>query len=213
MNVSLVWITPDAEKLLLYMARVSNPENQNSEKTGLIKYLINNKHWSPFEMADACFEIKTSRAISAQICRHRSFSFQEFSQRYATVPEVEMYEARMQDPKNRQNSIIISDDRETLEWFWYAQKTLHRVSFFLYNEALRRGIAKESARFLLPMAASTTLYMKGTLRSWIHYLAIRNHPHAQKEHRDIAVDIQKILIQQLPITSKALGWSEANSYE
>jgi len=208
MQVSLKWITPNAEQDILYMARVSNPKGQSSGKTGLIRYLIENKHWSPFEMCDACFEIVTSRAISAQMRTHQSFwafSFQELSQRSTEAPGYETYQARRQDRKNRQNSV---DDlnEEDKQWFLDAQSHLQSLTLEYYREALQRDIAKESARFLLLMEAQTKIYMKGTIRSWIHYLSVRNHEHAQKEHRDIAAAIQAILAEHLPVTAEALGW-------
>lgn len=207
-DVKLVWVTPEAEKHILYMARVSNPDNQNSENTKLIAYLIRAHHWSPFEMVNMCAEITTSRAISAQLIRHRSFSFQEFSQRYAKVAETETYDARRQDPKNRQHSIDDMDE-PTQTWFLNAQWNVYQHSTQLYSEALDRGIAKECARFLLPMASTTKLYMSGTARSWIHYIQLRtDESSAQKEHRDIARSIQELFRQSFPIVSKALQWME-----
>lgn len=198
----------NAEEGIVYAARVSNPANQmNLETTDrLIGYLIRNKHWSPFEMASMTLEIETSRGIAAQILRHRSFSFQEFSQRYAEAIDREVYEARRQDSKNRQNSI---DDmsHEDKQWFLWAQSACWEQCRDLYKDALKRGIAKEQARFLLPLATQTRLYMSGTIRSWIHYLQVRTEPGVQKEHRDIAVAAQKIFIEQLPATAKALEWA------
>lgn len=207
MDVKLIWSTPDAEKLILYMARVSNPDNQNSERTALIQYLIQHKHWSPFEMANMCVEVSTSRAISTQIMRHRSFSFQEFSQRYAEVQTVECYEARRQDREDRQNSI---DDlpTEVKEFFLNAQFEVYRAADRLYHQALAMDIAKESARFLLPISASTRLYMNGNVRSWIHYLESRCAPETQFEHREIALAIRAIFCEQFPIIGKALKWNE-----
>lgn len=195
-NVKLVWATPDAEKHILYMARVSSG-NQDSSDTRLLSYLIRNKHWSPFEMVNMCVEINTSRAISAQILRHRSFSFQEFSQRYAETNSTVSYEARRQDTKSRQNSI---DDlpQETLDWFLSAQGNMEAKALNLYTEALKRGIAKECARMLLPMASSTKLYMNGNVRSWLHYLDLRTDVSTQLEHREIALEIKEIFIQQFP---------------
>lgn len=204
-EVKLVWSTPDAEKQILYMARVSNPANQNSENTKLISYLIRSKHWSPFEMVNMCVEIQTSRAISAQILRHRSFSFQEFSQRYAEVIDVETYDPRRQDDKNRQNSVNDMDE-QTHDWFLNAQWQVYLKASGFYQEAIQRGIAKECARFLLPMASSTKLYMNGTMRSWIHYLHARTDPSAQFEHREVALGIQDLFRQQFPIVSAALEW-------
>lgn len=205
MNVKLISVTPDAEKTLLYIARVSNPKNQNSENTKLLDYCIKHQHWSVFEMADMIVEIETSRAISAQILRHRSFTFQEFSQRYATAQGFEIYKARSQDTKNRQNSIDDMSEQDK-EWFERAQDMIQSSANHLYNEALDRGIAKEQARFLLPMSTSTKLYMKGNLRSWITYLDLRTANGTQLEHQDIANEIKKLFIEQFPIISKAKGW-------
>lgn len=195
------------EPLIAYTARVSNPAGQmNNETTPkLLAYLIKNKHWSPFEMVSMTVEIKTSRAIAQQILRHRSFSFQEFSQRYAKATEFEIYPARRQDVKNRQNSI---DDMSEADkgWFEYAQRTIQNHSVDLYDLALAKGIAKEQARFLLPLGTATTLYMSGTARSWIHYLQLRTEPGTQLEHREIAEDIKTIFCGQFPSTSEALGW-------
>lgn len=202
MKIDLISSTPKAEELIMYMARVSSPENQHSNNTKLINYCIKHKHWSPFEMANMVVEINTSRAISAQILRHRSFSFQEFSQRYAKVQEFEIYEARSQDEKNRQNSI---DDMDELDksWFNMTQTTLNHHAKVLYNEAIRRGIAKEQARFLLPIAASTKLYMNGTLRSWMTYFLVRCEAGTQKEHRDIAFGALDIFNMEFPIITEA----------
>lgn len=204
--VKLINITSNAEQDILYMARVSNPVNQNSENTKLINYCIKHGHWSIFEMAHMTVEIETSRAISAQILRHKSFSFQEFSQRYAEAQGFITYPARKQDNKNRQNS---TDDVsiEDKEWFEYQQKRLQTECLAEYNEALRRGIAKEQARFLLPLSTTTRLYMSGNIRSWIHYLKLRGiDPGTQKEHKDIAIDIINIFKKELPITTLALNW-------
>lgn len=205
MKVSLISITPEAEKTILYCARVSNPSNQNSENTNLLNYCIKHGHWSIFEMADMCVEIETSRAISAQILRHKSFSFQEFSQRYAVAQSFERYEARRQDNKNRQNSI---DDmsEEDKSWFQDAQDKIHMEARLYYDEALRRGVAKEQARFLLPMSTSTKLYMKGSIRSWLHYLDLRCDNGTQKEHQDIANSIKALFVKHLPIIAEAKNW-------
>jgi len=206
LRVRKVWVTPEVEKVIGYCARVSNPQNQdNPDVSKLLAYCIKNHHWSIFEMGNLCVEIQTSRAISAQILRHRSFSFQEFSQRYATFESFETYEARRQDDKNRQNSIDDMDE-ETKEWFRVCQIQLQETCGGLYRDAINRGIAKEQARFLLPMETTTQLYMNGTIRSWIHYLQLRTENGTQKEHRDIALTIQQIFIEELPITSQALGW-------
>ena len=206
MQVKLVSITPDAERLILYCARVSS-NDQNSEKTGLLKYCIKHGHWSIFEMADATFEIETSRGISPQLLRHKSFSFQEFSQRYADVTEFETYRARRQAEKNRQSSI---DDlpEDTIQWFYDTQFLINDYCHSKYSEALSRGIGREQARFLLPLSTQTRLYMKGSIRSWIHYLALRTKPDTQQEHREIALQIGDTLMHQLPIIGKACGWDK-----
>lgn len=193
------------EGLIAYCARVSSPHQENPDYAGLLRYCISHKHWSVFEMVDMTVEITTSRAIAQQILRHRSFQFQEFSQRYAKVQQVEKYEARRQDQKNRQNSI---DDlsEETQVWFRSAQDEIELRAFQLYQDALEKGIAKECARFILPLATQTRLYMKGSVRSWIHYLEVRCDPSTQKEHRDIADAIKAIFVQEFPIVSEALNW-------
>lgn len=206
MQTKLIWITPDAEKLISYIARVSNPKNQdNPNYEKLIKYLIANRHWSPLEMVSACFEIKTSRAISAQIIRHRSFSFQEFSQRYANVIEVEPIAIRRQAKSNRQSSEEVFDP--ITENGVKASEMINCViedAQWTYNRLIELGVAKECARMIMPMASSTTLYMTGTLRSWIHYLGLRNDEHTQKEHRDLAIEIETELRNHFPIVFKAL---------
>jgi len=202
MSVEKIWITPDAEKVVMYCARVSS-SNQESSNTKLLDYCVKHGHWSVFEMASFCAEIKTSRAISAQILRHRSFSFQEFSQRYAEVVESPIiYEARSQDAKNRQNSIdnMSEEDRK---WFEEAQESVSDLSLALYQESLDRGVAKEQARFLLPLSAPTRLYMTGSLRSWLHYLKVRLGNGTQKEHVDIAEGVLKLLKQECPIIVEA----------
>lgn len=209
MQVKLISVTPDAEKTMLFCARVSNPANQNSENTKLLGYCIKNAHWSVFEMAHMTIEIETSRAIAAQILRHRSFSFQEFSQRYAAVPEdgVEIYPARRQDTKNRQNSIDDMSESEQ-EWFKNAQEEMWKRARELYESAIQIGIAKEQARFLLPLSTKTTIYMTGSIRSWIHYLDLRCANGTQKEHKDIADAIKSIFTKQFPNISQAKEWSE-----
>jgi len=204
-KTSLISATPNAEKIIMYCARVSNPKNQESENVGLIKYCLSHGHFSIFEMANMVVEIQTSRAISAQIIRHRSFSFQEFSQRYAEATEFETYEARRQDQKNRQNSI---DDmpKHDKEWFRKAQELQQKYALKDYEYALKLGIAKEQARFLLPLSTATKLYMNGTLRSWIHYIDLRTEEGTQKEHRDIAEGIKQIFCEQFPVIAKAKGW-------
>ena len=204
--VKLIAITPKAEELIAYCARVSSSNQFNPDIAKLLKYCIDHGHWSVFETPYITVEINTSRAISSQILRHRSFTFQEFSQRYAAVADFETYPARRQDSKNRQNSI---DDMklEDKTWFLDAQDSSQVFSAALYHDALDRGIAKEQARFLLPMSSKTKLYMTGNVRSWIHYLDLRCHIDTQKEHRDIALAIREILKKELPIISKAVSWS------
>jgi len=208
MTCRLVWITPEAEKNIVYIARVSNPSNQESTKiTGLLKYLLKHKHVSPFEMANMCVEITTTRAVSAQIIRHRSFSFQEYSQRYAEVPSIEDCECRLQDSKNRQSSLEV-DDESLKEWWKESKDSVNKHCTEVYNQALEKGIAKECARFLLPMSSTSKLYMNGTIRSWIHYLELRTSIETQKEHREVADQIKKIFTEHLPIISSALGFLE-----
>lgn len=210
MSVRIISLTPDAEAHILYCARVSS--NQENTDTGLIKYLIRNHHWSPFEMANAVFEIETSRAIAQQILRHRSFSFQEFSLRYAEAVEFETYKARRQATSNRQSSIDDLNSGDIL-WFADAQREVQDFCRAKYFDALDLGVAKEQARFLLPLSTSTKLYMNGTIRSWIHYCAERTSPHAQEEHRMIALDIRNTLFGTfqvpgecvLPIIGEALN--------
>lgn len=196
-----------AEEIVSFVARVSNPSNQNNFETSnkLLGYLIRNKHWSPFEHVHLTLEIVTSRGIAAQILRHRSFVFQEFSQRYAQANSFLVYDARRQDQKNRQNSI---DDmpQEDREWFSNAQKQVVDTSSKLYEEALQRGIAKEQARFLLPLSTETRLYMTGNARSWLHYIELRSANGTQKEHADIALAAKKIFVEQFPATAAAMGW-------
>jgi len=194
-----------AEDLITYCARVSNPANQLNTETApkLLKYLILHKHWSPFEMVSMTFEIKTSRAIAAQILRHRSFSFQEFSQRYSTATELEEIEWRKQGKTNRQ----ISDEIVSLFPDVAIQLAkMQQDNLLLYNNLINSGIAKECARMILPLNTSTTLYMNGTVRSWLHYLEIRCKDDTQKEHRVIANDIKNIFRQNFPNISEAAGW-------
>tara|TARA_Y100001970_G_scaffold247168_1_gene315706 strand:- start:251 stop:868 length:618 start_codon:yes stop_codon:yes gene_type:complete len=203
--VKLISITPDAENLVAYCARVSSKNQDNPNIQKLLEYCIKHEHWSVFETAYITVEIETSRAISAQILRHRSFTFQEFSQRYAEVPDFITYKARRQDKKNRQASI---DDMkfEDRHWFDIAQDRVQSLTAALYLDALDRGIAKEQARFLLPMSSKTKIYMTGNIRSWIHYLNLRSKWDTQKEHRDIAIEIIEILKKELPTISKAVKW-------
>ena len=208
MNTELIWITPHAEQLLAKMARVSNPANQdNPNIAGLIKYMWQNQHYSPFEMVSAVFEIETTRDIARQILRHRSFSFQEFSQRYADVsvlPSVELRECRTQDTKNRQSSLPATDN-STIQWFRDAQDVVLNTATDLYEQALAMGIAKEQARCLLPEGLTPSrMYMTGTLRSWLHYCQLRTDAATQKEHRLIAQEIADTLGELLPITWASL---------
>lgn len=209
MNVKLISVSPDAEKLMAYCARVSSPEQDKHDYAKLLRYCIEHGHWSVFETASMVLEIETSRAIAAQILRHRSFSFQEFSQRYAAVANggFELYEARRQDTKNRQNSI---DDLSPAvkEWFEAAQQSVWAQSVELYEKALDKGIAKECARFLLPLNTRTRLYMHGTVRSWIHYLQVRDADGVQAEHRKIASAVKREFCAQFPTCAVALGWTE-----
>jgi thymidylate synthase (FAD) len=193
------------EQLVMYCARVSNPNNQLSGKPGLLKYCLDAGHVSIFEMSDMIVEIETSRAIAAQILRHWSFSFQEFSQRYAAVSEFETYEARRQDNKNRQNSVDNMSE-EDKQWFLNAQEWIQNESQIMYKEALSKGIAKEQARFLLPLSTRTKLYMKSNLRDWINYLNLRTGNGTQKEHQDIANEIKKIFVKEFPVIAEALKW-------
>ena len=199
-TAKLIWVTPDAENLVAYMARVSNPENQDNPTTApkLLKYLIKNKHWSPFEMVNVCMEIETTRDIARQILRHRSFSFQEFSQRYAEVVNWDRGEARLQDNKNRQNSIP-TQDRELQRWWDEQQVAVWKQSTEAYKLALQQGIAKEVARKVLPEGlAMSRMYMNGTLRSWLHYVDIRCDASTQKEHREVAQQCKVVLSSLFP---------------
>ncbi len=211
-NVNLVWATPNAEEMITRMARVSAPKNQNNMDTApkLLRYLIKHKHWSPYEMANLCVEINTTRGISPQILRHRSFSFQEASLRYANVSEfgiVTLPHLRSQDYKNRQNSNDDLKERlggEKLAHYYRRMSTILEDSKHLYQEMISEGIAKESARFVLPLAAPTRLYMNGTLRSYIHYLQVRCDPSTQLEHREIAEAIKGIFCKEFPIIGEAV---------
>ena len=209
MNVQLVSITPDAEKTMAYIARVSNPSNQDNENfSGLLKYCIKHQHWSVFEQSSMTLEINTTRAIAAQILRHRSFTYQEFSQRYADsnlLGNIELPELRRQDDKNRQNSIDDLDP-EMVDKFNRQMNTLFSSAFGLYNQMLQAGVAKECARFVLPLATPTKIYMTGSCRSWIHYINLRSAHGTQKEHMDIANACKKIFIEQFPAVSEALEW-------
>lgn len=199
-NVSLVWATPDAERFIAYMARVSNPPNQTNDATApkLLRYLKEHKHWSPFEMVNVCMEITCTRDIARQILRHRSFSFQEFSQRYAVADGYELSEARLQDNKNRQNSIEVQD-RELARMWQEQQQAVLKAARYAYEMALNNGVAKEVARKVLPEGLTTSkMYMNGTLRSWMHYVSIRTGVETQKEHREVALQCQKILQDLFP---------------
>ena len=211
-DAKLVWITPDAEKLIGKIARVSNPANEdNPNVVGLLKYLIRHKHWSPFEMASMCLEIQTTRAIAPQILRHRSFSFQEFSQRYAVATELEMPHLRRQDLKNRQNSI--DDMPQAIEAnFGQDISDLFEQSKKLYQEMLDAGVAKECARAVLPLNTTTRLYMSGTIRSWLHYIDLRSWHGTQWEHTQIALNALQILKEQLPTIADAM-WPDESSTE
>ena len=209
MTVKFISITPDAEKTMAYIARVSNPKNQDNENfSGLLRYCIKHQHWSVFEQSSMTLEIETTRGIAAQILRHRSFTYQEFSQRYADsnlLGDIELPELRRQDDKNRQNSI---DDLEpeVVEKFNRQMNTLFSSAFGLYNQMLQAGVAKECARFVLPLATPTKIYMTGSCRSWIHYINLRSAHGTQKEHMDIANSCKKIFIEQFPSVSEALDW-------
>ena len=208
-NVSLVSVTPDAEKLMAYIARVSNPSNQENDKfAGLLKYCIKHQHWSVFEQSSMTLEIETTRAIAAQILRHRSFTFQEFSQRYAStseLKEIELPELRRQDLKNRQNSTddLDPDDVEKLN---RQMVTLFSSATNLYHQMLELGVAKECARMVLPLCTPTKIYMTGSCRSWIHYINLRSAHGTQKEHMIIAEACRDVFIETFPIVSEALGW-------
>ena len=211
MNVKLVTVTPDAEKLMAYVARVSNPSNQDNEKfAGLLKYCIQHQHWSVFEQSSMTLEIETTRAIAALILRHRSFTFQEFSQRYAASTElgdIPLPKLRRQDTKNRQNS---TDDLDefVIQKLQMQMQTLFDSATALYNQMLEEGVAKECARMVLPLATPTRIYMTGSCRSWIHYINLRSAHGTQKEHMEIAEDCRKIFIEQYPSVSEALGWTK-----
>ena len=208
-QATLISVTPDAEKHIAYCARVSNPLNQDNENfAGLLKYCIKHKHWSIFEQAFMTLEISTTRGIAAQVLRHRSFTFQEFSQRYADtklLTDIELPELRRQDTKNRQNSIDDLDP-EVVEKLERQMVTLFSSAQSLYNQMLEDGVAKECARFVLPLATPTRMYMTGSIRSWIHYIDLRSANGTQKEHMDIANSCKEIFKEQFPIISEALDW-------
>ena len=210
MNVKLVTVTPDAEKTMGYIARVSNPKNQsNPTVAGLLGYCIKHGHWSVFEQAHMTVEIETTRGLAAQILRHRSFTFQEFSQRYAdtnllspTIPEPDL---RRQDTKNRQNSIDDIPPEEKVD-LQLKIASHFNSAMVLYNELLEKGVAKECARFVLPLATPTRIYMTGSVRSWIHYIDLRSGHGTQKEHMDLVEQVRSIFKQQFPVCSNALNW-------
>ena len=211
MSVKLVSITPDAEKTMAFIARVSNPDNQdNPQIEKLLAYCLKHGHFSVFEQAHITMEIETTRDIAAQILRHRSFTFQEFSQRYAAVTDVaELPELRLQDHKNRQNSIEVSD-KDTMVMI--TEFNMRIMDHFikgkaLYDEMLEAGIAKECARKILPLNTETKIYMTGNVRQWIHYIQLRSGNGTQKEHMQIALDAKEVFIKELPIVAKALGWT------
>ena len=210
MNVKLVSVTPDAEKMMGYVARVSNPKNQDNPKVaGLLGYCIKHGHWSVFEQAHMTLEIETTRGLAAQILRHRAFTYQEFSQRYADSSmlgkEIPLPNLRSQDTKNRQNSI---DDVDPLvQQDFEIKMQRHFVNAMkLYKEMLDAGIAKECARFVLPLATPTKLYMTGSVRSWVHYIQLRSGHGTQKEHMDIANECKRIFSEQFPVVAEALSW-------
>ena len=210
MNVKFISITPDAEKPMAYIARVSPPKNQDNEKfAGVLKYCIKHTQWSVFEQSSMTLEIETTRGLAAQILRHRSFTYQEFSQRYAdsslleeTIP---LPELRRQDTKNRQNSTDDLDETDKQHYQLEMQK-LFEKSMTLYKNMLDNGVAKECARFVLPLATPTRLYMTGSCRSWIHYINLRSAHGTQKEHMDIAHRCRELFVEQFPNVSEALEW-------
>ena len=211
MKVSLVSVSPDAEKHMAYCARVSNPNNQDNDNfSGLLRYCIQHEHWSVFEQSFMTLEIETTRGLAAQILRHRSFTFQEFSQRYADsnlLGEIDLPELRRQDVKNRQNSINDLDPA-IIDKLQKQMITLFSSSLALYNQMLESGVAKECARFVLPLATPTRLYMTGSCRSWIHYINLRSAHGTQKEHMDIANACKGLFIEHYPVVSEALDWTK-----
>ena len=210
MNVKCVTVTPDAEETMGYVARVSNPKNQeNPNVAGLLSYCIKHGHWSVFEQAHMTVEINTTRGLAAQILRHRSFTFQEFSQRYADssllADKIPLFEIRRQDEKNRQNSIDDIDPFLIQKYEVKIEKHFQKA-MKIYQEMLKDGIAKECARFVLPLATPTRLYMTGSIRSWIHYIDLRSSHGTQKEHTQVVNEIRSIFIDKFPIVSQALQW-------
>lgn len=208
-DIEFIKNVQDSEGLIAYVARVSSTKQNNPNYAGLIRYCMSHGHWSILETANACFEIETSRAIAPQILRHRSFSFQEFSQRYASVDSsgIELFAARRQDKKNRQNSI--DDLPQAIKDEWEKRQLDNwKSSFEHYKWALDNEIAKETARAVLPLQTSTKMYMNGTIRSWVHYVNLRSDPSTQKEHREIADAIKEQLIKHYPVVAEAAGWIE-----
>lgn len=210
MNVKLISITPDAEKMMGYVARVSNPSNQENPKVaGLLKYCVKHQHWSVFEQSFMTLEIETTRGLAAQILRHRSFTFQEFSQRYADSSllstNIPLPELRRQDTKNRQNSINDVDEFKVQKYQMLMQDYF-KQGMNLYQQMLNDGIAKECARFVLPLATPTRLYMSGSCRSWVHYIDLRSAHGTQKEHMDIAEACKNVFVEQFPTVAEALEW-------
>ena len=210
MNVKLVSVTPDAEKTMGYVARVSNPANQDNPKVaGLLSYCIRHGHWSVFEQAHMTLEIETTRGLAAQILRHRSFTYQEFSQRYQDVShireDIPLPELRSQDEKNRQNSID-DVDPAVVSRFNKEMRSHFDAGIDLYKSMLHAGIAKECARFVLPLATPTKIYMTGSCRSWIHYINLRSAHGTQKEHIDLVTDCKKVFVEKFPSVSEALEW-------
>lgn len=209
-TAKLISVTPDAEKHMAYCARVSNPANQENEKfSGLLKYCVKHQHWSIFEQAFMTLELSTTRGIAAQVLRHRSFTYQEFSQRYADssllTDKIPLPELRRQDEKNRQNSIDDLDPFE-VQILEKQMMTLFDSSMALYQQMLKRGVAKECARFVLPLAVPTKIYMTGSVRSWIHYIDLRSANGTQKEHMDLALSAKEIFIEQFPAVAEAMEW-------
>ena len=208
-KVELISITPEAEKMMAYIARVSNPKNQdNQDFSRLLSYCIKNEHWSVFEQSFMTLQIETNRGIAAQILRHRSFTFQEFSQRYADSSQlgcIPVPELRRQDVKNRQNSISDLPDELKNKYINKIKENFKKTSN-LYEEMLDAGIAKECARFILPLATPTRIYMTGSCRSWIHYIKLRSANGTQEEHKQIALSCRQIFKEKFPIVSKALNW-------
>lgn len=208
-NATLINITNDAENQMVYCARVSNPSNQANYETGgrLLKYCLEHRHWSVFEMAYATVEVETERDISAQILRHRSFCFQEFSTRYAKTSKALTFEIRRQDNKNRQSSHDDLPETVRLDYTERTQKVIDDA-WALYEDMIENGIARETARRILPLCTPTTFYMSGNIRSWIHYIDLRTQPGTQKEHRDVAIAIRDVLAPKLPIIAEVLEWNK-----